>query len=250
MGAAADFGVQSYCFRHFKDNREVVEKVKAIGVNTVEVSGAHADFNDPEGWKDIVKIYRDGGVGILSIGVQNFAGEDAERDFFECAAIAGAKHISCHFQVDSYTKAIPKVRAWSREYGIRLGIHSHGGYHFGGQPVVLKHLLGLGAPEIGLCIDTAWALQIGPRAGNPVQWVRNFPGQTYGVHYKDFVFDRDGQWHDTVVGKGTLDLPGFVAALDADGFDGMAVIEYEADVENPVPALTECVEVMRELVGG
>jgi hypothetical protein len=29
----------------------------------------------------------------------------------------------------------------------------------------------------------------------------------------------------------------------------MAVIEYEADVENPVPALTKCVEVMRGLVG-
>ena len=82
-----------------------------------------------------------------------------------------------------------------------------------------------------------------------MQWVKDFPGQTYGVHYKDFVFDRDGMWHDTVVGKGTLDLPGFVAALEADGFDGMAVIEYEADVENPVPALTECVQVMRDLLG-
>ena len=29
----------------------------------------------------------------------------------------------------------------------------------------------------------------------------------------------------------------------------MAVIEYEADVENPVPALTKCVETMRALAG-
>ena len=191
----------------------------------------------------------DAGVSVISIGVQTFTGDPGEKTFFECAALAGAKHISCHFQLESYPKAIAQVRAWSREYGIRVGIHCHGGYHFGGQPGVLKHLIGLGAPEIGLCIDTAWALQIGPRQGNPVKWTADFAGQIYGVHYKDFVFDPNGQWHDTVVGEGTLDLPAFVAGLEKAGFDGMAVIEYEADVENPVPALTRCVETMRALAG-
>ncbi|MFT5378523.1 MAG: sugar phosphate isomerase/epimerase, partial [Candidatus Latescibacterota bacterium] len=152
-------------------------------------------------------------------------------------------------QIETYAKAIAQVRGWSREFGIRVGIHSHGGYHFGGQPSVLKHLIGLGGPEIGLCIDTAWAMQIGPRQGNPVQWVKDFPGQTYGVHYKDFVFSKDGMWEDVVVGEGNLDLKAFVEVLEADNFDGMAVIEYEADVENPVPALTKCVEKMRALVG-
>ena len=54
-------------------------------------------------------------------------------------------------------------------------------------------------------------------------------------------------WEDVVVGEGNLDLKSFVSALEKDNFDGMAVIEYEADVENPVPALTRCVERMREL---
>ena len=85
--------------------------------------------------------------------------------------------------------------------------------------------------------------------GQPVKWTEDFAGQIYGVHYKDFVFDPNGQWHDTVVGEGTLDLPAFVAGLEKSGFDGMAVIEYEADVENPVPALTRCVETMRALAG-
>ena len=249
MGGALDYGVQSYCFRHFKDNAEVAKKVREIGVDSIEVCAVHADFGDLEGWRDVVSTYHDAGVAIVSIGVQNFSGQESDRSFFECAASAGARHISCHFQVDSFTQAIPMVRSWCREYDIRVGIHCHGGYAFGGQPPVLKHLLSLGTPEVGLCIDTAWALQTGPNLGNPVQWVEDFPSQTYGVHYKDFVFDPDGRWHDTVVGQGTLDLKGFVDALQADGFDGMAVIEYEADVENPVPALTECVQVMRDLVG-
>ena len=92
-------------------------------------------------------------------------------------------------------------------------------------------------------------MQIGPRQGKPIEWVKNFGKSVYSVHYKDFLFDKDGMWHDTVVGEGTLDLKGFVNALDEVGFDGMAVIEYEADVENPVPALKKCVETMRTLAG-
>ena len=227
----------------------MAQKVLEIGVNSVEVCAAHADFNDPKGWSEIVEIYRDAGVAVVSIGVQTFAGLDSDRDFFECAAIAGARHISCHFQLETYVKAIPMVRRWCREYDVRVGIHCHGGYHFGGQPSVLKHLIGLGEPEIGLCIDTAWAMQIGPHQGNPVKWTRNFAGQIYGVHYKDFVFDKDGMWHDAVVGQRTLDLKAFVDGLEAGGFDGIAVIEYEADPEDPVPALKGCVEAMRVLVG-
>ena len=249
MSAALDYGVQSFCFRHFKDNADVAQKVKDIGLDKIEVCQVHADFKNPAEWKDTVKTYQDAGVSVVSIGVQTFTGDPSEKDLFECVAIAGAKHISCHFQIDTYVKAVPMVRQWAREYGAKVGIHCHGGYSFGGQPAVLKHLIALGEPEIGLCIDTAWALQIGPRQGNPVGWAKNFAGQITGVHYKDFVFDPNGQWHDTVVGEGTLDLKAFVSELEAGGFDGMAVIEYEADVENPVPALKKCVETMRALAG-
>ena len=66
------------------------------------------------------------------------------------------------------------------------------------------------------------------------------------MHYKDFTFDKDAMWNDVVVGTGNLDLPAFVGALEKANFDGVAVIEYEADVESPVPALTQCVERMRQ----
>ena len=50
-----------------------------------------------------------------------------------------------------------------------------------------------------------------------------------------------------IVGTGSLDLPAFVAALEEANFDGMSIIEYEANPENPVPALKEFVAKMREL---
>lgn len=249
MSAARNFGVQSYCFRNFSDNATVAKMVREIGVDSIEMCAVHANFDDVGKWKEIVKIYQDSGVAINSLGVQTFSGEDREKNWFECAVAAGAKHITAHFRIDSYEKAIASVRKMSREFGVRVGIHLHGGYMFGGQPDVVRHLVSLGAPEIGIAIDTAWAMQIGPGMGNPVKWVQDFPGKIYGVHFKDFIFERNGQWKDVVVGEGNLDLPKFVAALDETGFDGTAVIEYEAEPENPTPALKRCVERMREALG-
>lgn len=244
-----NFGVQSYCFRNFKDNREVAELVKKIGVSSIELCGIHADFEDVQGFREVVKIYADAGVKIVSIGVQTFTGDqDKERKWFECAQAAGTSHISAHFKVDSFQTAVPATAKLAEEFGIRVGIHCHGGYMFGGSPDVIRHLLDLGGERIGVNIDTAWCMQIGPGQGDPVKWVRElFTGRVYGVHYKDFVFDRNAQWNDVVVGTGNLNLPEFVKALNETGFDGMAVIEYEADPDNPVPALTECVQRMRDL---
>lgn len=239
------FGVQSYCFRNFKDNNIVAKKVRDLGLDQIEVCAVHADFSKPEAFKEIIAIYRQAGISIVSIGVQTFIGNNEEKAWFECAAAAGAKHISCHFCIDSFMRSVPKVRRWANEFGLRVGIHCHGGYLFGGQPEVLDYLINLGGPEVGLCIDTAWAMQIGPRHGNPVEWAKKYAGKIYGIHYKDFVFEPNGQWKDTIVGQGNLDLPAFNEALQQGGFNGMAVIEYEADVQNPDPALKRCVESMR-----
>lgn len=244
---ARNFGVQSFCFRNFKDNSDIARKVREIGLSSIEVCAVHADFNDHASWKPIIKQYQDEGVSIISIGVQTFVGNNSEEGWFEAAAMAGAKHISCHFKVNSFLTAIPKVRRWAEQYDLKVGIHTHGGYMFGGSQDVVRYLIDLGSPQIGLCIDTAWVLQTGPNHGTPVDWARNFAGHITGVHYKDFTFESDARWRDTIVGEGNLDLSAFVQQLEADNFNGMAVLEYEADPENPVPALKRCVERMRAL---
>ncbi|MEI9999004.1 MAG: hypothetical protein WDO13_07450 [Verrucomicrobiota bacterium] len=77
-------------------------------MDKVELCGVHADLHKPSAFKDVVKIYADAGVSIVSFGVETFTGDPSERDFFECAALAGAKHISVHFKVDSFPSAVEK----------------------------------------------------------------------------------------------------------------------------------------------
>lgn len=246
MSSPRDFGVQSYCFRNLKDNAIVAGKVKEIGLAKLELCAVQCDFNKPEVHDAAIDAYRQAGVEICSIGVQTFTGNEAvERNWFAFAQKAGAKYISAQFKVDSFREAIPVAMKLCDEFGIRIGIHCHGGYMFGGSPDVLSHLLAISGPQIGINIDTAWCMQIGPGQGKPVEWVKRFGQRVYGVHFKDFVFGPNGQWKDVVVGTGNLDLPAFITALEEVGFDGYPVIEYEADPENPVPALSECVRSMR-----
>lgn len=240
-----DLNIQSYCFRKF-DNATTTQMVRELGLSGIEICGVHADFHDHAGWKEVLKVYHDQGLKVVSIGVETFDGADSERDIFEAAAIAGAGHVSAHFRVDSFTRAIPKVRKWCQEFSLKVGIHCHGGYMFGGSPDVLSHLIALGQPEIGLMIDTAWAMQIGPGRGNPVEWVETFGEHISAIHYKDFTFASNGQWKDTVVGEGNLDLRAFNAALKRKNLHPLSIIEYEADPDNPVPALKNCLAKMLE----
>lgn len=236
-------GIQSYCFRHFKENAVVIEKLKSCGVDKIELCGVHADFKDESSFTEVLRQYADGGVEIVSIGVQNLNDEpENERKYFEFAKRAGAKFMSCSFKIDSAPHCFESAEKLSLEYDIKLAIHNHGGYDWLGNSTMLEKVFSLTGENIGLCLDTAWALQAGE---NPLQWIEKFGSRLYGVHIKDFIFDRAGKGEDVVVGTGNLDLPQLLKDLEVASFDGYAVLEYEGDVENPVPALQECVKAVR-----
>jgi sugar phosphate isomerase/epimerase len=77
---------------------------------------------------------------------------------------------------------------------------------------------------------------------DPLAVARKFQDRLYGLHIKDFVFDRAGRPKDVIVGTGNLDLEGLAAFLTDIAFDGYLTLEYEGDVDDPVPATKECVD--------
>jgi sugar phosphate isomerase/epimerase len=245
MSYVEGLGVQSFCFRAFKANGDVAEKVKQCGLSAIEICGVHVDFKAPETFDAAIATYRDAGVAIMSIGVQRFSGEeDVERNYFEFAKRAGCSTISADFAVDRFHDALRVAEKLSEEYGIPLAIHNHGGRHWLGSSQMLAQVFSLSSPRIGLMLDTAWALH---SHEDPVKMAEQFAGRLYGVHVKDFEFDRAGAHRDVVVGTGNLDLPALFSAMGNAGFSGNVILEYEGDVDNPVPALKGCVDAMRAL---
>ncbi len=239
--------VQSYCYRGFKDNEQFIEKVKETGLSRVEICKVHVDFTDESAFDDVVALYADRGIEIVSIGVQRLTDDEAaERKYFEFCRKAGARMISVDFSPDSVPGSYRTAEKLADEYDVRLAIHNHGGRHWLGSKQMLAHVFANTSDRIGLCLDTAWAMH---SHEDPIalaeQFAEQFGKRLYAVHIKDFIFDRAGQHQDVVVGTGNLDLAKFNETLKAIDFNGLAILEYEGDVDNPVPALQECVEAIR-----
>ncbi len=240
MSELEAMAVQSYCFRGFEDNREVACLVRECGLSRIELCAKHVDFNDPSTWEDVLAIYAGAGVEIVSIGVQGFrADEAAARNSFAFCKKAGIRVISANFSPESVPEAYRIVESLATEYDVRLGIHNHGGRHWLGNAEMLASVFADTSPRIGLMLDTAWALDAGE---NPVAMVTRFADRLVGLHIKDFTFDSARKPEDVVIGSGNLSLPDLKAALLGIGFMGIPILEYEGDVENPVPALKQCVE--------
>jgi len=238
-----NLGAQSYCFRHFTDNLKVIELLNECGLKQIELCGVHADFADVSSFDGVIETYQNSGVEIVAIGVQGFAG-DAEREekYFEFAKRAGCRFISADFDIAVAPEAFAVAEALADKYDINLAIHNHGGRHWLGNAQTLENIFKNTGQRIGLCLDTAWALDA---REDPIAMIEQFGNRLYGLHIKDFVFDRDGAPEDVVVGSGNLDLTKMLSALKSVNFDGYAVLEYEGDVENPVPALQKCVKAVR-----
>lgn len=243
MNIEKDLGIQSYCYRGFKDNAKVAELLKQAGVNVLELCAVHVDFNDENRCADVLKIYQNAGVRIAAIGVERFANQEAaERKRFEFAKRAGAKVISADFDLDTVPHCYRTAEKLADEYDINVAIHNHGGQHWLGCARMLRHVFQNTSTRIGLCLDTAWALD---SRENPVAMAEQFGKRLYGVHIKDFVFDRARKPSDVVVGEGNLDLAKLMATLKKVNFNGSLIIEYEGDVNDPVPALKKCVAAVK-----
>ncbi|HOL66267.1 MAG TPA: sugar phosphate isomerase/epimerase family protein [bacterium] len=237
-------GVQSYCFRHFKDNQKVASLVRECGLSRIELCGVHVNFSAPETFAAVVGTYQQAGVEIVSTGVNGLANrETEERKLFDFLRQAGAGLMSVSFDINTMPDCFRTAERLAEEYGINLAIHNHGGRHWLGSSEVLTYVFKNTSNRIGLCLDTAWALDSGE---NPVAMVEKFASRLYALHIKDFIFERDRRPRDVVAGKGNLNLKNLFQTLKKVGFSGESIIEYEGDVENPVPALGKCVASIQE----
>ena len=157
----------------------------------------------------------------------------------EIARLAGFKTLSADFKDDAGLVVAEKLSA---EYGRKLALHNHGRHHRLGAPWAIDALLAKSSDRIGLCLDTAWMLDSG---FDPVEIAKKYQKRLYGLHIKDFIFDRAGNPEDVVVGTGNLKLKELADFLKSIDFDGYVTLEYEGDAANPVPALKQCVEKIR-----
>ena len=234
-----ELGLQSFCLRGLADNDEVAAAVRDCGLRRIELCAVHTGFDDPEAFGSLAARYRDNGVPVVSVGVNRIGTDRAAAErLFACAKAAGLERMSVDFPIDGAGDALAIADELAERHGVLLGIHNHGGRHWLGSRQALRWAFGRTGTRVGLSLDTAWALDAGE---DPVEMVREFADRLHILHLKDFVFSGAGVPEDVIVGTGNLDLGALDRALQETGFTGEAILEYEGDVDNPVPALRACV---------
>ena len=230
MKSAAELlAIQSYCLRGFKSNQEVVEKVKECGLKKIELCGVHVDFMNEESFAGVIETYQSGGVDIVSIGVQSFNNQpENEEKYFQFAQQAGCKVIAANFAPESVPDCYRTAEQLADKYDVKLAIHNHGGKHWLGSTQMLNVVFSQTSSRIGLMLDTAWALDAGE---DPHQMVETFKERLYGLHLKDFIFDKQRNPEDVVIGQGSIDVEDLFTKL-ADADDDFAE-RLRAEVHDP-----------------
>ena len=244
LRAAAPYriGVETYCF-HDVDLATTLAHTKALGIRFLELHDGHLPFTASPA--DLARARTAmGQAGITPSGVyihDAFTDSDAiARPIFEYAKTMGFKYING----GPKREALPVLNRFVREYGIDIAIHNHGPK---ARYETLEDVMAVldAHSDITACVDIG---HFARSRVDPVRAIRTIGRRNVAVHVKDV----DPAGENTVLGEGTIDLPGVFAALAETKFDGLLVLEYEGDFDDMqarLEGMRRSLDVMQRLIG-
>jgi len=225
-------GLASYTLRkmNLDDALAVCQKldIKHVSLKDFHLKLTASDAEIAE----VVKKCKDAGVELGSGGVIYMKSEAEVDAAFEYARKAGMSMIIGVPQHDMLPYAERKVK----EYNIRLAIHNHGPGDkvypsCESAYVLIKNM----DPRMGLCLDIGHTQRI---QRDPSADLKDYFDRIFEIHMKDVTSsDQDGKAIE--IGRGVIDIPGFLKTVVKKKFSGIISFEYEKDDADPVPGLAE-----------
>ena len=245
-------GCQAYTFNRFIAF-EAIEKTAQAGGKTIEFYPGQKLSPD----KPNVKLNHDASAETITaikdqlakhkIRAVNYGvvgGKDAAewRKIFEFA-----KKLDLYGITTEDVGHIDDIEKLVKEFDIRVGYHEHGkrpndpNYKVW-DPKFVMSLVKDRDSRIGACADTGhWATS----GLKPLDCLRILRGRIISCHLKDRPVIGE-QKPDVVYGTGVSDVKGMLDELKQQGFNGNISIEYEANWDNSVPDVKQCVDFVRK----
>ena len=129
-----------------------------------------------------------------------------------------------------------------KETGIKLAIHNHGPgdekYPSAESAYILIKEMD---PGMGLCVDIGHTARIGE---DPTVETRKYLDRVHDIHIKD-VDRADPSGGPCEIGRGIIDIAGFLGMLLEEKYNRVVSFEYEKDGKDPLPGLAESVGYVR-----
>lgn len=235
-----EVGVQSFTYRAF-DVDGFCEQLSETPITAVELCDVHvtpeSDERDVEATLDRLA---ETDLDVCGYGVVTVDSPDGVDELLSFASRLGANYLSVEFSPDD-DETIETLCAAADDYDLDLAIHNHGPDATYATVEDVTAVLDAHSHErLGACVDTGHYLRSGE---SPDEVIPALGDRVRALHLKDFL-DEDTE---AVPGQGQLDVGELLTLLtDHTELAQPLVVEYEADPENPTPAVVEAVEEIRQ----
>ena len=233
-----ELGLASYTTRKFTLD-ETLAMTQRVGLKNVCFKSMHLPLDaSSDQIAETVEKVKAAGLNLYGGGVISMKTPEAVDQAFEYAKAAGMSVIVGVPMPD----VLPLVDKKVKEYDIAMAIHNHGpGDKTYPTPQSayekVKHL----DKRIGLCMDIGHTARIG---ADPIADAKRFADRLLDVHVKDVsAAAKEGKTLE--IGRGIIDIPGFLRTLIEINYSAMASFEYEKDPDDPLPGLAESVGYIR-----
>ena len=227
-------GLASYTLHKFSLD-DTIKTLQRLKLSEVSLKDMHLPMNaSPAQLQEMAAKVRQAGINLYGVGVI-YMKSPAEVDrAFAYAKNAGIKMI---VGVPNH-ELLPYTEQKVKQSDIRLAIHNHGpGDKVYPSPESVYEKIKNLDKRIGLCIDIGHTQRIGL---DPVKDTLRFADRLYDVHIKDVTGNTERDT-PTEIGRGVIDIPGFLKALLQIKYTGSVSFEYEKNADDPVPGLAESI---------
>ncbi len=229
-----ELGIASYTFRSFPLEK-ALEMTVRLGVRRLTLKEMHLPLQSsgPEIQSILGKISA-AGLTLISAGVVYMKTEQEVRDAFAYAKKAGLK-----FLVGVPEEPLLGIaEECVKTTGIGLAIHNHGptDARFPSPESAYTRIAAMDR-RMGLCIDIGHTRRLGL---DPSREVERFFDRVLDLHVKD-VSSADAKGKTVEMGRGVIDIPGFLKTLKRLGYAGTLHFEFEKDQNDPLPGLAESI---------
>jgi inosose dehydratase len=231
-------GLASYTLRKFPLD-ETLAMTQRVALDYICFKSFHLPLDStPDQIAQAVAKVKAAGITLYGGGVITMRNEAEVDRAFEYAKAAGMTTIIGVPAPDVLKLVNEKVQ----HYDIFVAIHNHGpGDKVYPTPESAYERVKDLDRRIGLCIDIGHTLRIG---ADPILDAQRFADRLYDVHIKD-ESEASPQGKPIEIGRGVIDIPGFLKTLVKIGYSHIVSFEYEKDADDPLPGLAESVGYVR-----
>jgi sugar phosphate isomerase/epimerase len=221
---------------------EVISICNKLNLKYLALKDFHLPMGStPEQLKAKAAMVREAGIDLYGGGVIYMKTEDELNRAFDYARHAGFKMIIGVPSHEILKQAEQKVK----ETNIMLAIHNHGpGDEVYPSPETVFEKIKDLDKRIGLCIDIGHTQRIGQ---DPAKMAAKYASRLYDIHIKD-VTGSSGKDTPLEIGRGVIDIPGFLKTLLKIKYKGVVSLEYEKDGDDPLAGAAESIGYIRGIL--